>query len=519
MLQTQFPMRSKLIARNSLLTVADTGVSILCSFVTVVLVARIMGPEKLGYYAYVVWLVQIANVVGLFGMPSATRKYVAEFLGKGDVGTARRIVQVTFRLQGITCLVLTALGAVITLTTVQAGHVGYTMLALFSLIPAMLMSIPTNVNSAIEDFTPNVVASMTGTFVHLIAVLIVLWQQWDLMGLSAALLLSRTVDCGTRYYLFEQRFPQYLTTRFGTVAQVATAIPFELRQRMIRFCWQATGLLVLNLVVWDRSEILFLKHFSEIQQVAFYSMSFGVMSVISNLPQAFGWAAGSNLMAQQGRDPKPLPELSATILRFQALIALPLALGMVALSSPFVKVLYGSKYEPAIPVLAIVACFSVSSAFVGAMKSLLIASEKQGFLLKWGILTAIVNLSLDWWLIPAKGAIGAALANGISQTVAAIGVWVFAVRSFKIPMPWKPLLKLGFSAVTMAAVVSTITQFLAPAPATIAGVLVGAGTFVAMLRWTRSFEQADRDRLMDFQQALPPWLRNWYVLGVQMVAS
>jgi len=512
-------MRSKVIAHNSFLTAVDILLYLAGSLVTVVLVARVMGPIKLGYYAYVMWIIQVANVVGVFGVPAATRKYVAEFLGKGDVATTKALVRTTFRLQLVSSSVLVTMGIAIALTILPPEHRGYTVLALLSLLPAMLLAIPGNVNSAIEDFASNVYPSIVSQVVNFVGVVLTLWLKWDLVGLSGSMLLSRSVDFGLRYYLFQRRFPKYLKARFGEVPPAADALPAELRTRMVRFCWQATGLLALNLVVWDRSEIFFLKHFCEISQVAFYSMSFGVMKALANLPDSFARAAGASLMAQHGLDPEPLPSLTATILRFQALIVLPLALGMAALSSPFVNFFYGHKYQPAVPVLTIVALFSVSSALISVVNQLFIASDQQGILLKWGIITGILNLILDWWWIPSKGAIGAALANGVAQLVGGVGIWAFAVRQFTIPLPWQALLKVAFSAVAMAALVETLGHALPPAPATILGVFTGAGMFLFLLRLTRSLDQTDRKRLMSIQRLLPRWLQNWYALGLQMVIA
>jgi len=515
----RFTMRSNIIARNSVLTVTDFAVSTVGSFIAVVLVARAMGPEKLGYYTYVLWLVHVAAIVGHFGVPSATRKYLAEFLGKEDVATAKAILRAMFRLQLASSLVLTGVGVAIALAVLPAEHSGYTVAALLSLIPAMLMSIPTSANMAIEDFSSNVLSSIVGTLFSVLGVLVVLWFEWGLLGLSASLLLSRTVDFACRQYLYQRRFPEYLATRFGNVPEASTGILPELRRRMMSFCLQATGLLVLNLVVWDRAEVFFLRHFSDIRDVAFYSMSFGIMRALANLPQAFGSAAGANLMSQHAIDAKPLPHLAATTLRYQALLALPLAMGMAALSFPFVMFFYGERYEPAIPVLAILALFSIPAALLNGVRLLLIASEHQGFLLKWGIVCAILNLGLDWWWIPTGGAVGAALANGVSQSVAAAGIWAFAVRRFEILVPWRSLLKVAFCAVTMAAAVVAVTYYLSPGLALGAGLLTGIAVFLASLRWTRALEPADRGRLIGFQHSLPPPLRTWYAFGVQVVTS
>src|SRR5947209_3940591 len=80
------------LVNNSLWIVLDIAIGIISSIVGSVLVARVMGPSKLGYYAYILWIANVTGQVGAFGIPVATRKFAAEFRGAGDLAGAHRIV-------------------------------------------------------------------------------------------------------------------------------------------------------------------------------------------------------------------------------------------------------------------------------------------------------------------------------------------------------------------------------------------------------------------------------------------
>lgn len=209
--------------------------------------------------------------------------------------------------------------------------------------------------------------------------------------------------------------------------------------------------------------------------------------------------------------------MTATATRYVALLALPVSMGIVALSSPLMHLLYGEQYLPAIPVLALVAIFTIPTALILPVKQMLIVSDHQGFLLKWGCTTAVLNLLLDLWWIPRQGAIGAALANGVTQFVASLGIYAFAVRRLALPLPSQTLAKVLFSASAMASLVAGLTHWLPPALAVATGVPAGVAVFLCMLRWTRSFEPGDLHRLLSVRQQLPPWLRGVYVNAIQRV--
>jgi O-antigen/teichoic acid export membrane protein len=398
--------------------------------------------------------------------------------------------------------------AIVTWTAAPPDR-AYAVIAVLSIIPYMLMAISAGAIEATQDFAANVWPSIVANLVNLVWTVAALALRWDLVGLTSALLASRTVDCVLRYHVYRKCFPR------GT--GLPDSIPAELRARLIRFAWQATALMSLNLVVWDRSEVFFLRLFSDIRQLAYYSLSFNIMSQILLLPQIFASAAGTNLLVEQGRDPAGLGNLTTNVLRYLALLAFPLTLGMAALSGPAIHLLYGPTYEPAIPVLLLVALSAIPRALLSPARQILVATENQAFLLRWGLLMAAFNLALDAWWIPSGAALGAALANGVAQCVAVGGIWAFVMRRFTIRPPGVVLLKMAVSAGVMGVVAALVARALPPLPGVLAGVIAGVVVYGALLRWTRSLDDADRGLLLGLRPQVPSWLRGSYSALVNAV--
>jgi O-antigen/teichoic acid export membrane protein len=512
-------MSSRIIARNSVWGALDMGMDYLSAFVISVLVARAMGPAKLGHYNYVLWVAQMSVSLAMFGIPSATRKYVAEFVGAGKPLWAVAMSRSAFQFQFVTSLVVLGAGLAVTFTVVPPEQRGFILLAVLSLPLSMMMAIPSAVCAAIQDFSATAVPSIVAMVVQALGVLLTLKFQWDLVGLTAALLAGRITDCSLRFLIGPRRFREYLASNFGAVAREVPPLPDEIRRRMVRFCWQSTALLALNLIVWNRSEMFFLRHFSDIRAVAFYSLSFGIVQAALAAAQPFTGAATSGLLLQQGRDPAGTAPFAAVFLRFLSLLAVPITLGIAAVSAPLLNLVYGPAYGPAIPVLTVAAGFAVVASLRGPAMQMLAATDQQGFLVKWGLVMAVLTLALDWWWIFFWGAMGAAAANGVSQLVATAGIWIYVMRRFSFPMPWSALLKIFFSGVVMALSVAGLVRLLPPAPGLGVGVLTGVVVYLFMLRWTRALNDRDRERLLSLQGSVPPVLRRWYVLSVQSVAA
>ena len=66
------------------------------------------------------------------------------------------------------------------------------------------------------------------------------------------------------------------------------------------------------------------------------------------------------------------------------------------------------------------------------MQTSLASWERQDLIIRWGLISGVLNVALDFALIPKYGAVGAALANGTTQTFSALALWVVAVRLLKV---------------------------------------------------------------------------------------
>jgi len=501
---------ARVIARNSVLAAVDTVAGLLSALVGSVAVARLLGPAKLGYYNYVLFICNITNRLASLGVPLATRKYLAEYLGRGDFLAARTIWRWTLRFQSLMALIVVVLGLAIVAWQVPEGHRLYAALAVLSLAPAMQMAMYSAANTATEDFAGNVKSSIVSTVVGLCGLLLALLMGWDLPGLAAALLLERTTDLilRRRYSLRRSRYWLQNASAAATPDQLARVS--GLKPALRRFCLQASLLQLLNIVVWDRSEMLFLKHFCDIRQVAFYSLGFNITQRLLLLPRAFVSAVSASVMVRIGREAQSAAALTVTAFRLMAFLALPVSFGVAALSDPVIRILYGSRFLPAIPVLGLLAAFAGAKALMFPAQDLLVAANRQGALLKIMTFTACLNLLLDFLLIPARGAMGAAVANSVSQTTAAVAVWWASLRGFEVRFPLASFSRLLLAASACGAVALGFVLWIPGPLGAAAAVVAGALVYASGLRLMQPLEPGDRERLSRLEAQLPAPLRSPY---------
>ena len=489
---------TRTITRNSLWYGLELVVSIGATFVTSVAVARAIGPLRLSDYQYIVWLTNVTIAVGSFGLPATTRKYMAEYLNRGEGGVARATYLVTLQVQAYLALgaCAVALGLVLWLGNPRQFAVSALLVAAMG--PRIVASIPSMANNAAEVMRRNTGPSLAGCLATTAIMLFSLWVKWDLVGVAAGVLVGNSLECGLKLQSVERWLGG---TARGTV-------PAELKRRMFTYSGQGLALMLLNLVVWDRSDILILKAMnSDPRQVTFFSIAFNLSEKILLIPASFGTSLGATMMAQFGRGQARLKEMTVDGGRYALLVSLPLLVGMACVSQPLVLLLYREPYRPMIPTLVIVAMLAIPKALVTAPTMFLQATERQGFLIFWGCLCGAVDIGLDFILTPVYGARGAAIANGSAQAVAALGIWIFVWRIAGLDLRLRDFGRIAVSGAIMAAGVLAFLRAVPGYAGLFGAVPLGGILWMISLRVTAALRPEDVSRFDSVGRQIPAALR------------
>lgn len=90
-------------------------------------------------------------------------------------------------------------------------------------------------------------------------------------------------------------------------------------------------------------------------------------------------------------------------------------LGVSLTSKWIVLILYGADYTPAIDPLRLIVWYTTFS-YLGSVRNIwILAENKQQYLWSINLSGALINVVLNYWLIPIMGTMGAALASLITQ--------------------------------------------------------------------------------------------------------
>jgi O-antigen/teichoic acid export membrane protein len=439
------------MGRSTALNFADAVISLLSGVAVSVILARTLGPDRFGLYSLVITIVAFVYLVARFGINETVRRYAAELDGRGE----RRLVA-TVAGRGLRLgLASAAVAAVVMFAgAIPLAHFfkqdqlrSYLLLAAISLLPTMAAGILTNVVKGLQQYQFFLTVNLVTSPLWVIACAAVVWQG---AGIAGLLIVGIGVDL----------------LRIGAIGwwmrrEVGISwrgrIPDSLRGRLARYNAALAVLMLLNAVVWQRSEIVFLGHFQGPSQVAYYTLPFGLTDRLTSLlPGALlGVLLPSLTYVQAASDPARFTATLSDALRYLAVLTLPITLFGIIAAPYVIHLLYGERFTPAVGVLQILLVAVIFGVLGQASSAALLSLEGQGWLLKTGAIAAAGSLVLDVLLIPRYGAIGAAVANTAAQAG-------WAVAAF-VPL-WRRVLPVARRAVSrIAAVALLIAALLAGA--------------------------------------------------------
>jgi O-antigen/teichoic acid export membrane protein len=215
---------------------------------------------------------------------------------------------------------------------------------------------------------------------------------------------------------------------------------FDVRT-LFRFTGPVAYLVILDMVVWQRSETLFLRRYSLWQEVGFYSIAY---LIVSRLNETLVAATSTlmplqtNRLASSGK--AAVAEIQWKSLRLLQMLLVPVCLLAALLSRPVITLLYGEDYLRVWPVLLVLLLSPAAVCMTDVSVATLYALQRQRSLMIPLTFTAALNIALAFFLVPRWGAVGAAAANSAAQLAEGTFLLMFSAAVLAARVPWRSLI-------------------------------------------------------------------------------
>jgi len=471
-------MRAPSLARNTALNFVDGAVTLAGALVVSIILARSLGRDGFGVYALTMSVVMFTLLFARLGISGTVRRYVAELDGKDDLGLAGIVLGRALRFGLVSGLLATAVLALMSVPL--AAFFGQTqlrtdlLLGAAMLLPMVLVGILRAVTSGLQRYGNIVRLSLVTSPLWVAGCSVAVSRGWGVPGVLLVTLAIEIVNVAA--------FGAWSIRSVGI--KWRAQLPADLRSRVQKYNVALGILILLNAVVWERSEILFLGRFQGVAQVSFYAVPFALTErVVDLLPGAIlGVLLPGLSYARGAADAGRFGAVLSDALRYLAMLTLPICLFGIPLAPAVIRLLYGDQFGGAVIVLQILLVSVVFGVLGQASRSALLGLERQGWLLKTGSVAAVTSIILDLLLIPRWGAVGAAIANTAVQAGWALAIFV-PLWSGVAATTKRAVLKAALLAISLTALLALVMEVgLAAAIAVGAGVVVAAVYAFALVR-------------------------------------
>jgi len=373
-------------------------------------ITRYLEPSQYGIFVLGTTIVYIANRIISFGIPSAFSFFIPKFTATGQQRYIRSVIRFGLLFHLLASLLLVVIVLLFSdRIAVQLFHspelAGTLRILILSLPFLILIDDLSNIFTGFRvATTPILYNNFFHPLLRMGLIIGALLAGYSLLGMAvvhtlavaivalAALLLVRTKLLKT-ISLEHERFSRREILRYS--------LPLSFSEMIF--------------LILSYTDITMIGYYLQSTDVGMYHVAHDLAKVLNYLPIAvliMYKPVLSSLFAN--RDTGEIKHILSTVSRWIMLINIPVTAVMLIAPRQILTVFFGSEYAPAAELLQVlVVAFFVVTAF-GPIQSVFEASGKTKVTLINAMVSAGLNIVLNVLFISRFGAVGAALATGIS---------------------------------------------------------------------------------------------------------
>lgn len=469
-----------------------------------VVVARQLGPETMGQFSFLLWMTEILVLIVSIGLPQALMRYLANAQGAGKMEGQKRLLGWATRVYIVVSVVATiGMYFLARRVTFDDTSIDPALAAALSILIALQLwaGLTQALLIGLQRFE-------TYARIALVSSLVLIAGQslgvvfWGLYGAICGAAAAFAVGAISFLLVANREIIRADTRHEG---QHCPSQPSKEFFAYAMYAWLAA---VISSVAWGRSELFFVERYAGSQEAGFFSVGLMFSSLILQtialvsgafLPH-FSQALGAGEHARVSRDYR---RLTSTI----AIVAFPISLGGLALMPELMRLVFGSSYEQAVASARwLIATGLWSFATVGS--AVVYGFGDAKVIARWSLLAAALLILGCFLLTPAFGASGAAAVRWcVNGLMVAIGAYLLRYK-YGQPFPARDLVK-TFAAASACALVARITADLVGSDlsSVVFGIVLGAFTYLASLRWLRVITPDDAQALRGLVARMPAFGR------------
>ena len=475
-------MLAKRVARNVLYNSSSIIVSNAAGLLISVYLARTLQKELFGVYSLTISVAFLLMVFTDLGINATTVRFCARAFSKGDYeelrGFFKFLTKIKITLSIFSSLLLFLLSDFLSQNVFREEALSLPLkFASILILFLPLSGYLTSVFNAFNDFKANFVRAVSYEFSRVIAVISLVTLGLSVIGAILGYVVASITATVTLLSLLVKKYGRIL---FGKEKKIK-------KRGVLKF----TSYLTIGSITWTifaYVDSVMIGIFMPVEYVGYYRIALLVVSAISGILSVPA-VMFPVFVALEGED---LRTAFKRAFKYSSMIAVPVAFGLPVIAKPVIRVAFGAEYLPAVTALWILSLLILRAA-LGFWGNIFNAKGMPEYPVYVLSLAMVMNVLLNYLLIPIFGISGAALATVASNALNWIALALLSKRIFNVFFDAWDLIKPVISSLVMLGVILNIKP--KTIPEGILMIFVGAAVYFLVLWLLRGVSRKDIDYL------------------------
>lgn len=428
-------MLAQVVLRNVIYSSSSMVVANLTGLITIIFLARALKPELFGLYSLSLSTVAIISILSDLGIKSAATRYIADAMKSGDYKLAGGYTRFLLNLK----ILLTIVMALILLLSSENLASAFnkpisTFLRLLSIylvftsISSLLIGMANAMNDFRADFLNYSISGISKLFLTVFLVFI----GYSLFGAVLAVVLSGAITFFVLFYYILKKYRFLLSNRVKVESK-----------RIMRFITYA-ALLSIPAVIFVNVDVMMIGYFLKAEDVAYYRAGFSIVTAIISLISVPAVLLPV-FVKLEGED---LNRAFLRAFRYSSVLCIPSAFGLMLISENLLIFAYGEEYLPGLFAMQVLCILLISPVF--AIYGSIFSSKERPELYFYPLLFSMVlNVVLNYLMIPLFGIVGAGIATIISHMASWVIFIYIGMKKFRLLPKAEYMVKPLFCAILM----------------------------------------------------------------------
>ena len=425
------------------------------AFLYQVFVARYLGPELFGVLSLGIVIMSIGAIFVKLGLPLGINRYIALYSEKKDKKRVKGVLSSGFIILLISSLAVAGVcflfsGLIADKFLHSQEHLRVVQIFIISIPFAALINI---FYELFLGFKRPICAVIVDSFLHktlrFLGTMIFIFLGMSLFGISIIYLVGLAIAVCLSFLLLQKTFP-FFSLKIKSIRMYRPLLAFSLPLFFADFLGLVFG--------WGDS--MMIGYFLNPAEVGIYRIAFSLTAFLNVFLlsfEAFFYPVMTCFFAR-----KNIVMIKSTFIAISRLIFLttfPVFLIFVFFSSSIINIFFGNSYVSGSISLIVLSFGCLFSVFLGPVSRIIQVFGKTKFLFKIQALTLLLNLVLNFFLIPVLGITGAALTTALTMMLSSFFCWLKVKSLVKIKFIKWPYIKYVFSGLVSIGIIRMLTLF------------------------------------------------------------